>query len=295
MLSNESQPAEDVVLPTMAEGPAASDRIKLRFLVGDSVPLHLTVASEQDVYTLLAPLRRTEALFECDGRVFFDGVLSPGMLSMTSPGEHTRKVFRTPMRAAVIQYPGHLLRRKIGRVQSMQSTPQSFSPLLQPNSQVQRIVSALPLADKFGPGHRQLFLDGLAYALLACFARQRVEAPPRHTGATKGLSDDEFTRCVEFADARISARVDLHEWAAVIGMSVAEFAKLFQSRTGEPPYAWFMNWRIDRSKEMLRAPGVPLTDIALGVGFCSQSHFTEAFRRRVGVSPGRWRSQLMSS
>ena len=34
-----------------------------------------------------------------------------------------------------------------------------------------------------------------------------------------------------------------------------------------------------------------LVDIALDVGFCSQSHFTEAFRRIVGLSPGQWRRE----
>jgi AraC-like DNA-binding protein len=34
---------------------------------------------------------------------------------------------------------------------------------------------------------------------------------------------------------------------------------------------------------------IPLVEVAFDAGFCSQSHFTEAFKQRVGMSPGRWR------
>ena len=287
--------ATPVVSPEGREPRSTSDRITLGFLIGDHVPLHLEIGSEQDVYILWAPLRRAEALWECDGRVLFEGTVTPGMLIMTSPGEHLRKVFRTPMRAAVIEYPGRLLRQKMGSAYQMAGAPYPFGPLLQPDSQVQRIVSALLSTDKFGPAHRQLFLDGLAYALLACLARKRANVPLRRRGQPRGLSDSEFARCVEYADARIAEHVELREWASVVGLSVADFARQFQSRTCQSPYAWIMNWRIDRSKDLLRSTGLPLADIALGVGFCSQSHFTEAFRRRVGLSPGRWRTQLAHS
>jgi AraC family transcriptional regulator len=32
-----------------------------------------------------------------------------------------------------------------------------------------------------------------------------------------------------------------------------------------------------------------LTEIALACGFADQSHFTKAFTRRIGISPGAWR------
>ena len=47
---------------------------------------------------------------------------------------------------------------------------------------------------------------------------------------------------------------------------------------------------IERAKEMLLRTDLATVEVALKVGFCSQSHFTEAFRRRVGQSPARWRA-----
>jgi AraC family transcriptional regulator len=51
-----------------------------------------------------------------------------------------------------------------------------------------------------------------------------------------------------------------------------------------------MQRRIERAKELLRSTPAPsLCDISIALGFSSQSHFTEAFRRRVGTSPAHWR------
>src|SRR5258708_19652020 len=46
-----------------------------------------------------------------------------------------------------------------------------------------------------------------------------------------------------------------------------------------------MNRRIKRAKQMLLDPNQSSVDIALQTRFYSQSHFTEALRRRVGLSP----------
>jgi AraC-like DNA-binding protein len=46
-----------------------------------------------------------------------------------------------------------------------------------------------------------------------------------------------------------------------------------------------MNRRIERAKQMLLDPNQSSVDIALQTRFYSQSHFTEALRRRVGLSP----------
>jgi AraC-like DNA-binding protein len=40
---------------------------------------------------------------------------------------------------------------------------------------------------------------------------------------------------------------------------------------------------------MLRDSALPLAQVALGVGFQTQAHFTTVFRAHVYETPGRWR------
>ena len=135
--------------------------------------------------------------------------------------------------------------------------------------------------------HRQLYVDGVAQALLASLLgahndRQRS----RNQRHRPGLSDVELQLCIDYADSMIEKRLDLSTWAEVLGMSAPEFARRFQMHTGQAPYTWFIDRRIDRAKQLLRDPRLSIANIALEVGFYGQSHFTSAFQRRAGLSPG---------
>lgn len=48
--------------------------------------------------------------------------------------------------------------------------------------------------------------------------------------------------------------------------------------------------QVERARQLLQDPRQTLTSIALEVGFSSVQHFTTAFRRATGETPGVWRS-----
>jgi AraC family transcriptional regulator len=107
-------------------------------------------------------------------------------------------------------------------------------------------------------------------------------------GPPKGFRPGEFRRVADFAEAHLEDALSLEAWAGVLGMPTPEFTRRFRATTGYPPFAWFMQRRIERAKELLRLGRTSIGEVAFRVGFCSQSHFTDAFRRRVGTSPARW-------
>ncbi|WP_239687679.1 helix-turn-helix transcriptional regulator [Burkholderia cenocepacia] len=48
--------------------------------------------------------------------------------------------------------------------------------------------------------------------------------------------------------------------------------------------------RVERAKEWMRDPNMPLSMIAVACGFADQSHFSRTFTRLTGVTPRRWRA-----
>ena len=52
-----------------------------------------------------------------------------------------------------------------------------------------------------------------------------------------------------------------------------------------------MRERIEKAKAMLVAGEQSVTEIALSLGFSSQSHFTDTFRKQTGTSPRRFAKQ----
>jgi AraC family transcriptional regulator len=96
-------------------------------------------------------------------------------------------------------------------------------------------------------------------------------------------------RVTDYLEAHLARAVALEELAALVGLSEHHFCTAFRRSTGLPPHRWLTARRMERAKALMRAGGTGLTEIALEVGYGSQSAFGAAFRRTVGVTPSAWR------
>lgn len=96
----------------------------------------------------------------------------------------------------------------------------------------------------------------------------------------------------EMMDSNRPERVMLTEIADRLDMSVNHFIRGFREAEGISPYQWYMQRRIARATKLLHDDTVPLSKVATACGFADQSHFTKAFTRVLGISPGRWRRNL---
>jgi len=163
----------------------------------------------------------------------------------------------------------------------------NIRPVMQARYDLQRLVPLLRMTSELRGSRRSLLISGLVLALMALALDVDAHHP---ADQVSGFDDEQFETVLAFAKSRLSQHLDLAKWADSVKLPTSEFARRFQQRTGVAPYTWFMDRRIDEAKRLMMESRMPLVEIALDSGFCSQSHFTEAFRRRVGTSPGRWRS-----
>jgi transcriptional regulator GlxA family with amidase domain len=56
-----------------------------------------------------------------------------------------------------------------------------------------------------------------------------------------------------------------------------------------PPHHYLLQQRIQKAAELLKSGELPVTDIALAVGFADQSHFSRSFHALVGVAASQFR------
>ena len=101
---------------------------------------------------------------------------------------------------------------------------------------------------------------------------------------------DDFDRALQQVLLRLLAdgEATLERAASVLHLA----PRTLQRRLAKHGLSW-QQW-LDRNREQLarqylQDPGLGLSDIALLLGFSEQSAFNRAFRRWVGVSPGRYR------
>src|SRR5258707_4049137 len=69
------------------------------------------------------------------------------------------------------------------------------------------------------------------------------------------------------------------------GLSPNHVARAFQQSVGVPPHRYLLRRRLEHVGQMLRDTQLPLSHIALAVGFSDQSHLNRHFRRLTGMSP----------
>jgi AraC family transcriptional regulator len=246
---------------------------------------------QEHVFALNLPLSSGAVRASRNGRVFFEGDLKPGMMRIAFPGESAETCVLSPVRYVKVGVPGEFLRRAFFQAGlRWPTTPAGFASLTRPHPTISRLATAFALAPGLEPEWQQLYMDGLTQALLtALISNNHLRLPQDGRSRNTPLDDEQFLRCCSFADARIGRRLSLDEWAGAVGMESGDFTRRFRRRTKESPYSWFLNRRIEYAKHLLLEEKLSLRQIAIRAGFSSQSHFTEAFRNRVGCSPLRWR------
>ncbi len=101
---------------------------------------------------------------------------------------------------------------------------------------------------------------------------------------------------IEKVDAYVRDNIDrnlcLQELAELCGLSAHYFARSFKSATGKTPYQFILDRRIALARKLLADTKTSIACVAYDVGFSSQSHMTDLFRKILGTTPGRYRSEL---
>lgn len=135
-----------------------------------------------------------------------------------------------------------------------------------------------------------LMVDGLIRAVGATLFRQNT-VPANGIDDRIYLSPVRLARVIEFIDSQLDQPIHLNDLAEVAGLSPFHFSRVFKLATGETPYHFVGSRRLDRARTMLMNGEMPLAELALACDFASQSHFTAAFTKAIGVPPGRYRRQ----
>lgn len=127
-----------------------------------------------------------------------------------------------------------------------------------------------------------LALEGLVLALGAEFARIGEPRPAR-------ACPPWLLRARDALDAAFPGRVTLAELAADAGVHPVHLAAAFRRAFGASVGQYLRARRLEAARLALRDPSQSLSEVAITLGFSSQSHFTQAFRRHTGVTPAAYR------
>jgi AraC-like DNA-binding protein len=129
----------------------------------------------------------------------------------------------------------------------------------------------------------RVIVESLLLSSLAYLITNHADPQPRCRPV--GRERDCVRRARDYIEAHCGENVSLSQLTAVVGLSPFYFARAFERETGLPPHAYLETVRIRKARELLDR-GKPIVEVSLAVGYSDQSHFTNRFKRALGITPG---------
>lgn len=88
----------------------------------------------------------------------------------------------------------------------------------------------------------------------------------------------------EFLEKHYMENITLDDLCKLTGLSKYYLLRSFTKQKGISPYSFLETIRIDKAKKMLEQGTLPI-DVAFQTGFSDQSHFSNFFKKFIGLTP----------
>jgi AraC-like DNA-binding protein len=129
----------------------------------------------------------------------------------------------------------------------------------------------------------------LVLEVLRAYIAQTAELPP---GWLRLLTDERLRPAVKLMHAEPGRPWRLEELARASAMSRTSFAERFRAVAGVPPLNYLNGWRMQLAQHALSDGDTRVGPLAVELGYTSESAFSNAFKREVGMSPLRYRASV---
>jgi AraC family transcriptional regulator len=144
------------------------------------------------------------------------------------------------------------------------------------------LVARATVAADQGAPFEELAVDLAGAALLQGSGEHRL---PR----ISTRDEQRVAEVIRYMEERFDEPCALGDLAHRAGLSPFHFLRIFRATTGLTPHQHLLRTRLRAAATCLARTDIPITEIALAVGFEDLSNFTRTFRAEYALSPSQWR------
>jgi len=166
----------------------------------------------------------------------------------------------------------------------LERAPTEFGSLLPLTADptMHALVSTMRREVQSGASAGRLFSESLSLSLLS-YVLKCIPAP---LGSVRGaLSEAQCRRLAGHIRECLGEDLGLAELASFTRLGPRQFSRLFREAFGTTPHRYLLDQRLDEGARRLAVSSADIAEIALSLGFSSQSHFAAAFRKRFNQTP----------
>ncbi|WNZ21575.1 AraC family transcriptional regulator [Leptolyngbya sp. NK1-12] len=118
-----------------------------------------------------------------------------------------------------------------------------------------------------------------------------AKLPDHEQGWLRAVVDPQIGQALALIHQHLNHSWTVEELAQRVDMSRAAFAAKFRQLVGEPPLQYITRWRMQEAATVLQQNNLSVVDVALAMGYESESAFNKAFKRCMGETPGTYRKK----
>jgi AraC family transcriptional regulator len=150
------------------------------------------------------------------------------------------------------------------------------------------VLSEMPTA----AGRMLVETSSLLLAARLAHSHSETELTQSPIGSGHGLDGGRLRRVLAYVEEHLAEDITVADLANVACLSIFHFTRAFAGATGVPPHRYVSRRRLETARAMIATGRTSLSEIAHDCRFSSQSSFTRAFRRAVGMTPAEYRQTL---
>lgn len=206
--------------------------------------------------------------------------IEPGDLLLFNPGDnHTCEQYdEKPLDYRCINIQPETMRKAVFEI-----TGQGFLPYFE-----QQVVFHSDLVSILKDLHLMIMLEEKDFRKEETFyflLEQLIEEyTDQDMPLLKSEQNTQIKAICEFLEENYMNKISLDDLSKLAGLSKYYLLRSFTKQKGISPYSYLEAIRIDKAKKLL-AQGVAPIDAALQTGFTDQSHFSNFFKKFIGLTP----------
>lgn len=108
-------------------------------------------------------------------------------------------------------------------------------------------------------------------------------------GTENGRDTERIRQIMEYMQEHYAEKITLEELAEQVHLCKSECCRLFKRYMNETMFEYLLDYRIERSLELLRQSGLDVTGVAGRVGFGDPGYYARIFKRKMGCTPLEYR------
>ncbi len=141
----------------------------------------------------------------------------------------------------------------------------------------------------------QISLNRLTETLFIQIIRETINQGEALSGIAAALSNPRLSKSLDAIHSMPEKKWTVDELAKLAAMSRSSFAEQFKQLMGMTPMNYLGQWRMQKAWGWLNENGESVYSVALKCGYDTESSFSKAFKRYMGVSPGETRKPIKNT